>query len=96
MCDGEGFQFADFSDSLFPRKKDGSLDYCSYYQPKMSYDIHSDSMSCSSTEFDTNQLVKCPGQATFAYNEFEFTETLVTEWDAVCGKVSLILFQSKL
>ena len=32
--------------------------------------------------------MSCAPGAEFAYNDFEFKETLVTEWDAVCGKVS--------
>ena len=84
-CDGEGFQFADFSDAMFPRKKDGSLDYCSYYQPKVKYNLETGLATCSRTEFDWTRLVSCPGQATFVYNDFEFDETLATEWDSVCG-----------
>ena len=84
-CDGEGFQFGDFSDAIFPRKKDGSLDYCSYYQPKMKYNLETGLSSCSRTEFDLSKVVTCSSQATFVYNDFEFEETLATEWDSVCG-----------
>ena len=84
-CDGEGFQFADFSDAMFPRKKDGSADYCSYYQPKVKYDLQTGLSLCSRTEFDRTRVVSCSSQATFVYNQFEFEETLATEWNSVCG-----------
>ena len=84
-CDGEEFQFGDFSDSLFPRRKDGSLDYCSYYQPRVEYNLETGLSSCSKTQFDQSKVVTCSSQATFVYNDFEFEETLATEWDSVCG-----------
>ena len=46
-------------------------------------------MTCSRTEFSQEQRVSCPPHATFAYNDFEFSETLATEWDSVCNQVSL-------
>ena len=41
-CDEDGFRFDDFPEEIFPMKKDGSLDYCSYYQPKMVYNLGTD------------------------------------------------------
>ena len=41
-CDEEGFRFDGFPEDIFPEKKDGSLDYCSYYQPKMVYNLGTD------------------------------------------------------
>ena len=34
----------------------------------------------------TDEVVKCPPNADFAFNKFQFEETLVTEWDLVCDQ----------
>ena len=34
----------------------------------------------------TEEEVKCPPNADFAFNKFQFEETLVTEWDLVCDQ----------
>ena len=34
----------------------------------------------------TSEEVKCPGNAEFAFADFQFEETLVTEWDLVCDQ----------
>ena len=33
-----------------------------------------------------NEVVKCPTNAKFAFADFQFDETLVTEWDLVCDQ----------
>ena len=33
-----------------------------------------------------NEVVKCPSNAKFAFADFQFDETLVTEWDLVCDQ----------
>ena len=33
-----------------------------------------------------NEVVKCPSNAKFAFADFQFEETLVTEWDLVCDQ----------
>ena len=83
-CDDENFKFDDFSPDLFPLDDSGSPDYCSYYQPS-SFNVSSG--KCSTNSFDKNNLVSCPQGSQFAFGDFEFEETLVTELNAVCGKV---------
>ena len=34
----------------------------------------------------TSEEVKCPGNAEFAFADFQFEETLVTKWDLVCDQ----------
>ena len=34
----------------------------------------------------TDEVVKCPPNAKFAFADFQFEETLVTEWDLVCDQ----------
>ena len=34
----------------------------------------------------TDEVAKCPPNADFAFNKFQFEETLVTEWDLVCDQ----------
>ena len=34
----------------------------------------------------TTEVVKCPPNAKFAFADFQFEETLVTEWDLVCDQ----------
>ena len=51
----------------------------------MKYNLETGLSSCSRTEFDLSKVVTCSSRATFAYNNFEFEETLATEWDSVCG-----------
>jgi len=85
-CDGDNFNFDDFSLELFPGKDDGSPDYCSYYQPQLVIDVETGDQSCSNNTFNKDHKVSCPRGSQFAYNDFEFKETLVTEWDALCGK----------
>ena len=34
----------------------------------------------------TTEVVKCPPNANFAFADFQFEETLVTEWDLVCDQ----------
>ena len=34
----------------------------------------------------TDEVVKCPPNAEFAFADFQFEETLVTEWDLVCDQ----------
>ena len=34
----------------------------------------------------TDEVVKCPPNADFTFNNFQFEETLVTEWDLVCDQ----------
>ena len=88
-CDGDNFNFDDFSPELFPSKDDGSPDYCRYYQPELVMDVDTGDQRCSNNTFNKDHIVSCPKGSQFAYNNFEFEETLVTEWDAVCGKVRL-------
>ena len=82
-------RFDDFSPELFPSKDDGSPDYCRYYQPELVMDVDTGDQRCSNNTFNKDHVVSCPKGSQFAYNNFEFEETLVTEWDAVCGKVRL-------
>ena len=83
-CDGVDFNFDDFSPALFPLKDDGSLDYCSYYQPLLNI-----SNELCSSVFDKSRVISCPQDSQFAFESFEFEETLVTELNSVCGKVWL-------
>ena len=34
----------------------------------------------------TSDVVKCPPNADFTFNNFQFEKTLVTEWDLVCDQ----------
>ena len=34
----------------------------------------------------TDEVVKCPPNSKFAFADFQFEETLVTEWDLVCDQ----------
>ena len=34
----------------------------------------------------TDEVVKCPPNAGFTFNNFQFEKTLVTEWDLVCDQ----------
>ena len=74
---------------LFPRNSDtGQADYCEFFRPSKDT-----SGNCSHETF-TEEIVKCPKGAEYAYNSFEFKETLVTKWNLVCDesyKVALVL-----
>ena len=68
---------------MFPLRDDGSPDYCSYYQPLLNVT----NGLCSQTLFDSSRIVSCPPDSQYAFDSFEFEETLVTELNSVCGKV---------
>ena len=67
---------------MFPPDDDGDPDYCRFYMPSFT---DQENTTCSLTDFGT-QSVKCPSGGKFAFNDFEFKETLVTKWGSVCGK----------
>ena len=90
-CDGDSFKFDDFPEDFFP-KDDGDPDYCKFYHP--SRDDPSLPGNCSNERFSKDEIIECGSHGEYAYNAFEFEETLVTKWNLVCGqsfKVSLVI-----
>ncbi|XP_023339404.1 solute carrier family 22 member 1, partial [Eurytemora carolleeae] len=83
-CDLDNFTFTDYSPSdIFPRDEDGDYDYCFYKTPT----INPVDGSCSFNNEDPFiPFISCPDGAKFAYGEFEFKDTLVTELNLVCGE----------
>ena len=89
-CDGDGFAFSDFPESLFPKDDSGEPDYCKFYRPE--YDTSAVG-NCSHERFTTD-VTECSSGMKYTYNKFQFDETLVTKWDLVCDqqyKVSLVI-----
>jgi OCT family organic cation transporter-like MFS transporter 4/5 len=90
-CDGDDFNFTDFSANIFPSESDGDPDYCKFYRP-----LPTDPSfpgNCSHEGF-SDEVMECGSNVEYTYNAFQFEETLVTKWNLVCGqefKVSLVI-----
>merc|ERR1719228_1239236 len=91
QCDGHNFSFSDFPVEMFP--KEGSEEepnYCKIYRPVLDTNWPG---NCSHEAF-TDEVMECGRDSEYAYEPFQFEETLVTKWDLVCDKrimVSLVV-----
>jgi len=78
-CDGSEFGFNDFGD-IFERDSDGEKDYCTYKQYTKT------DQGCV---FNGTGYQRCSSDE-YAYADFQFEETVVTEWDLVCDQQAKI------
>ena len=91
VCDDpDNFTFSDFPESgLFPPDDDG-VNYCKFYRPAANTSWPG---NCSHQAFTSTEL-ECGSDSVYTYNEFQFSSTVVTDWNLVCGqqiKVSLVI-----
>jgi hypothetical protein len=63
---------------LYARKTPTDYDFCQYYRPE------NDACDPSDAYVPSNVAVKCTGNASYVYGNFEYESTIVTELNLVC------------